>query len=200
MTAPLFAAYMLWAGWGISWFVAAFWANRTIARPAAIREWRYRIFTVSGFAGLLGRFVRIGPGGGAPWMPWPFLPLWRLSTPAEWAMVSGVATGAVFAWWARLHLGRLWSASLTRKTDHKVIDSGPYAIVRHPIYTGLILAAVATLAIRATPACALGLVLFVVGYTIKAREEERFLSGELGADAYAGYRARVPMLIPFGPH
>ena len=117
----------------------------------------------------------------------------------EWPLVLLVAAGAAFAWWARVHLGMLWSASLTRKAGHHVVDTGPYAIVRHPIYTGLILAATATLAIRATPLCAIGLLMFVIGYRIKAGEEERFLSAELGEQAYAAYRARVPMLIPFGP-
>src|SRR5438445_12979167 len=55
---------------------------------------------------------------------------------------------AVTVWWARIHLGRLWSSNVTRKKNHHVVDSGPYGIVRHPIYTGVIVASIATAAIQ----------------------------------------------------
>lgn len=194
MRPTLLALYLVWTGWALSWGVAAFWADRTISRPPAKREWRYRPFTVAGFALLLFHPVRAGPGGAVAIL---FAPLWRLPAAVEWALAGLALAGACFAWWGRLHLGRLWSASLTRKADHRVVDSGPYAIVRHPIYTGLIAAATATVLIFASPLCAIGFPLFVVGYVLKAREEERFLSAELGAEAYGRYRARVPMLLPF---
>jgi protein-S-isoprenylcysteine O-methyltransferase Ste14 len=105
----------------------------------------------------------------------------------------------LFAWWARLHLGRLWSSAITRKEDHRVIETGPYALVRHPIYTGLILAIFATAAAQATATSCLGAAFVAFGLWIKARVEERFLTAELGAEAYDTYRRRVPMLVPFTP-
>jgi protein-S-isoprenylcysteine O-methyltransferase Ste14 len=193
MRPTLAAAYIVWTAWAISWFIAAFWAGKTVARPLAAREWRYRVFTFPGFTLLLAYLagVRANP------LAWIFTPAWRLPVSIEWLLVMTIAGGAAFAWWARVHLGTLWSASLTRKAGHHVVDTGPYAIVRHPIYTGLIVAGMAMFAIRATPLCGFGLLLFVTGYRIKAGEEERFLSAELGAQDYAAYRARVPMLIPF---
>jgi protein-S-isoprenylcysteine O-methyltransferase Ste14 len=98
-----------------------------------------------------------------------------------------------------LHLGRLWSASVTRKEDHRVVDSGPYAIVRHPIYTGLLIAAVATAVIKGTPIAFVGVVLMTIAFVIKGRLEENFLREELGREAYDAYRKRVPMLVPFAP-
>jgi protein-S-isoprenylcysteine O-methyltransferase Ste14 len=80
-----------------------------------------------------------------------------------------------------------------------VIDTGPYALVRHPIYTGIIAAIVATAAAQATVTGITGAALVVFGLWLKARAEERFLTAELGADAYGGYRRRVPMLVPFLP-
>ena len=56
--------------------------------------------------------------------------------------------GILFAWWVRIHLGRLWSGAITRKEGHRVVDSGPYGLVRHPIYTGLLAATFTTAAPR----------------------------------------------------
>lgn len=195
---PFNALYAVWIFWGISWLIAALWADRTVARPTA-SEWRYRILTFLGWALLLGNIVRFKPwpAGSLPAIIWE--PRWALPMAAQWLFVALAAAGCAFAWWGRLHLGRLWSASLTRKADHRVVDSGPYAIVRHPIYTGLLIGAVATVAIRANIAASVGIVIFLIGYWVKARAEEVFLSAELGPASYAAYRARVPMLIPFGP-
>ena len=52
-----------------------------------------------------------------------------------------VTAGLAFCWWARLHLGAMWSGTVTRKDDHHIVDTGPYGLVRHPIYTGLIFSA-----------------------------------------------------------
>jgi len=125
---------------------------------------------------------------------WPYPPL-----AVGWAMVALTAAGVAFAWWARIYLGRLWSGSITRKEEHHVVDKGPYAIVRHPIYTGLLTAAVATTIATGTLHTVLGTVLLIVAYWMKAKLEERFLREELGPEAYDSYRRRVPMLVPFGP-
>ena len=105
--------------------------------------------------------------------------------------------GIFFAWWARIHLGRLWSGSITRKEGHHVVDTGPYRLVRHPIYTGLIGATIATATAAATVTAVVGAVLITFGMWLKARTEERFLTEELGPEAYAAYQRRVPMLVPF---
>jgi protein-S-isoprenylcysteine O-methyltransferase Ste14 len=110
-----------------------------------------------------------------------------------------VGAGIAFAWWARLHLGRLWSARITRKSDHRVVESGPYGVVRHPIYSGLLLSLLATAAAKGTLLGVGGFVLLLIGIFMKARLEERWLGAELGAEEYASYRRRVPMLVPFVP-
>jgi protein-S-isoprenylcysteine O-methyltransferase Ste14 len=117
----------------------------------------------------------------------------------NWAMVAVAALGFVFAWWARIHLGRLWSGGITRKEGHHVVDTGPYAIVRHPIYAGIITSALATMVVLGNLHAVLGALLLIVGYWMKGRLEETFLREQLGADAYDAYRRRVPMLVPFGP-
>jgi protein-S-isoprenylcysteine O-methyltransferase Ste14 len=127
------------------------------------------------------------------------LRLWHIGWTGGWLCVALVALGIAFAWWARLYLGRLWSANITRKTDHRVVDTGPYSWVRHPIYTGMLLSLLATAAAKGTWPGIAGFACLLLGMYMKARLEESWLSQELGAGAYAAYRQRVPMLIPFGP-
>jgi protein-S-isoprenylcysteine O-methyltransferase Ste14 len=125
------------------------------------------------------------------------IPFWELKHGIGWLFVAIAVAGVLFMWWARLHLGRLWSSSVTRKSDHSVIDTGPYAIVRHPIYTGLLVAIGATVCVRASAQTVAGAALIATGIYIKAKIEEEFLRDQLDADAYDRYARRVPMLVPF---
>jgi protein-S-isoprenylcysteine O-methyltransferase Ste14 len=122
---------------------------------------------------------------------------WQPGAAPGWAMVGATVAGLAFTWWARLHIGRLWSSSVTRKADHRVVDTGPYAIVRHPIYTGIIIAALATSLLPPTVETIAGAACIALGVYVKARVEESFLREQLGEDAYAAYARRVPMLVPF---
>jgi protein-S-isoprenylcysteine O-methyltransferase Ste14 len=106
-----------------------------------------------------------------------------------------VARGFLLTAWARIHLGRLWSGNITRKPDHRIVDTGPYGLVRHPIYSGLILSACATAAMRGVLSAALGALAFALAFYLKARLEEQFLRVELGP-SYDAYARRVGMLVP----
>jgi protein-S-isoprenylcysteine O-methyltransferase Ste14 len=200
-TWPEAAIYLPWWVWVVTWMIAALWANRTIKRPELGRELAYRVVTLLGFALLL--FIQSQNSGEYARGFHTHDPLvqrhWALSYDAGWVMVGLATLGFLFAWWARIHLGRLWSGRITRKEGHKIIDTGPYAIVRHPIYTGIIVAGAATAAEKGSILAVIGAVLLYAGYWMKARLEERFLREELGPEAYDSYRRRVPMLIPFGP-
>ena len=122
-------------------------------------------------------------------------------TTGGYALAGLTLAGILFAWWARIHLGRLWSSAITRKEDHRVVDSGPYAFVRHLIYTGIERGHLSRRRRRRRMITGLiGAALVAIGLWLKARVEERFLTAELGADAYEAYRRRVPMLVPFAPH
>ena len=103
--------------------------------------------------------------------------------------------GFAFTWWARIHLGRFWSAAVTLKADHTLIRSGPYAITRHPIYTGLLLAVLATALARGSLSGLLGFGLILLGLVLKLRQEEQFLNTQFGS-AYDAYKKDVPALIP----
>ncbi len=201
VSSPEWALYIPWTLWIVTWMAAAVWANPTIKHVEIREQLLYRVITLLGFA-LVLFFVGQSEASfvaGVAAKSIVSQRFWALPAAAGWVMVALVAAGFAFAWWARIHLGRLWSGTITRKTDHRVVDSGPYALVRHPIYTGIILASFATAAEKGTATAALGAVLMVIGYWIKAKLEERFLREELGAEAYDSYRRRVPMLFPFGP-
>jgi protein-S-isoprenylcysteine O-methyltransferase Ste14 len=112
------------------------------------------------------------------------------------------ATGLAFVWigiaiaiWARYHLGQNWSARVTLKEDHQLIRTGPYAHFRHPIYSGLDLAALGAALAIGEWRCALGLFLIVLGYWIKARTEERMLSAQFGG-AFVEHCRHTGFLIP----
>jgi protein-S-isoprenylcysteine O-methyltransferase Ste14 len=119
------------------------------------------------------------------------------STPA-WRLASAglVAIGLAFAVAARLWLGRNWSAEVTIKRGHELVRRGPYAMVRHPIYSGVVLALAGTALAIGNARALIGLTFLVAGFIRKLTIEERFMSQQFG-DAYAQYRAQVPAIIPF---
>ena len=115
-----------------------------------------------------------------------------------WATTVGLVlwvAGLGLAVWARVYIGRNWGTPMTRKDDPELITTGPYRLVRHPIYSGIILALIGT-------AVALNLYVFVYaalfgGYVIySATQEERYLT-ERFPEAYPAYRRTSKMLIPF---
>ena len=103
--------------------------------------------------------------------------------------------GLAFAIWARLTLGRNWSSTVTIKEDHELVRRGPYKFVRHPIYTGLLLAMVGTSIGFGRIGCLLGLPVAFLAFWIKARVEERFMMAQFGA-SYVQYQREVKAFIP----
>lgn len=116
--------------------------------------------------------------------------------------IAGATAGVVVTWigiaialWGRWHLGQFWSARVTLKEGHKLIRTGPYAFFRHPIYSGLDLAAIGSaLAIDQWRSVA-GVVLIILGYWIKARKEESMLSTQFG-EAFEKHCRGTGFLIP----
>src|SRR2546426_2560284 len=111
---------------------------------------------------------------------------------AGWVLT---ALGMLFSIWARVSLGRNWSGSVVLKHGQELVSTGPYALVRHPIYTGLLVALTGTALHDGRWRALLGLAFFAIGFWLKARSEENLLEGEFG-EAYRSYRAPNPMLIP----
>lgn len=123
----------------------------------------------------------------------------RLITEHEsvyWISAVLVALGLGFACLARASLGANWSAAVTLKHDHELIRRGPYRYVRHPIYTGLLLALFGTALETGAWRGIIGFVLITVAIVYKYKTEERFLARKFGDD-YIRYKAETPALVPF---
>jgi protein-S-isoprenylcysteine O-methyltransferase Ste14 len=128
------------------------------------------------FAGLSTRFL--------PQASWTF-----------WLGAVLLVLGLAFSVLARVYLGRNWSGTVTLKSDHTLIRGGPYLWVRHPIYTGILLAIVGSVIAQGEYRGPLALALVILAFTQKIRTEERFMLEQFG-EAYARFQREVPALIP----
>jgi protein-S-isoprenylcysteine O-methyltransferase Ste14 len=180
---------IIWLAWLVSWVVASFWSGQTKKHVMTLDSARYRLPILVGGILFTPGIERILSEK----------PLWHFGELGIYILAAITVAGISFTWWGRIHLGRFWSNAITHKEGHRVVDTGPYGLVRHPIYTGLIAGMLATGIAVGTLTAVLGAILISLGMWQKARMEEGFLTTELGADAYGAYCRRVPMLIPFLP-
>jgi protein-S-isoprenylcysteine O-methyltransferase Ste14 len=104
--------------------------------------------------------------------------------------------GLAFAVWARLLLGGNWSSNVTLKQDHTLVRRGPYTLVRHPIYTGFLLATLGTALIIGEVRGFIALGLLFLAFWLKSSMEERFMLEQFGSE-YRQYRSQVKGLIPY---
>lgn len=115
--------------------------------------------------------------------------------PVETIGVLITVAGCLFAIWARITLGSNWSGRATVKASHELITKGPYAIARHPIYTGILTGAVGTGVAMAEWRCLLGMALIALVFAAKMGQEEKLMI-QTFPEAYPLYRQRVKALIP----
>jgi protein-S-isoprenylcysteine O-methyltransferase Ste14 len=130
------------------------------------------------------------PGG---WLCGRILPQGELSF---WAGAFLTAAGLLFAVWGRHELGQDWSQAVTLKEGHELVTSGPYALVRHPIYTGLLLGFVGCAVARGEWRGLLAVLLVFIVLWRKLKVEEQWMRAQFG-DAYGAYARRVSALVPF---
>jgi protein-S-isoprenylcysteine O-methyltransferase Ste14 len=105
-------------------------------------------------------------------------------------------SGLLFSIWARNHLGRNWSQAVTIKKGHELITSGPYALVRHPIYTGLLLAFIGSAIAVGRWRGVLAVILIFVVLWNKLKFEEKWMRAQFGS-SYESYAQRVAALVPY---
>lgn len=186
MNAPTLAFIgFCWVGWLLYWLAMAFKNKRTVERGGFFG---YRIVAGATFLVCFGagRLLHISSQA----------PLWHTSLALGVVTDVVVVAGVAVTVWARITLGRNWSAEVTFKEDHELIESGPYALARHPIYTGLLMMALGA-AINYGRAAAVAIFITIcAAIWWKVRLEERIMSKHF-PDAYAAYRARVRAIVPF---
>jgi len=186
-TALQYAIAGLWVAWIVYWWASSRNVKTTVRHESVPSR--------------LAHVIPLGIGAwmiGASRMPGGVL-TGRLLPASVWIFFAGViivAAGLGFTVWARIHLGRNWSGTVTLKEGHELIVTGPYRFVRHPIYSGLLLAFVGSANARGEWRGVAAVALAFAALWGKLKLEERWL-GEAFGEAYARYRAEVAALIPF---
>jgi protein-S-isoprenylcysteine O-methyltransferase Ste14 len=168
------------------WAVGALKTRRTARTESFASRYGILFLEITGFALLFMDEAEIGFLG------------YRVVHRTYATAATGVAltwAGIALALWARWHLGQYWSARITIKEDHKLIRTGPYARLRHPIYSGLDLAAIGSAVTIDEWRCVVGVCLIILGYWIKARREETMLTAQFGAD-YQEHCRHTGFLLP----
>ncbi len=178
---------VLWLAWLAYWIIAARNVKPTRRREAYASRLGHTALTV--LAAALLAFSRQP----FEWLDARFLPE---TTVAYWLGPLMVAVGLAFAVWARVHLGRNWSGRVTVKEDHELIRSGPYGLVRHPIYTGMLFAILGTAIAFGEWRGLIAFGLLSLSLVLKLRMEERFMRETFG-ERYVRYATATPALIPF---
>ena len=186
MLTPNAAIAATWLIWLVTWILAAGWSARVAAHHDLGAESPSRVLTLAAIVMMLMAYWPV---------QWGIL--WTTSEAIGWSMFLLVVLGLAFTWTARLHLGPLWSSTAAPTEEHRIVDTGPYGIVRHPVYAGVLLAVIATAAERGRIEAVAAAFVLIASLSLRAKLEERFLRRDLGDEAYGAYRARVPMLIPF---
>ena len=176
-----------WAIVGIVWLAAALVSKRAVRRQSVSSRIVHVAIMVPGFGLLFSDRLAVGP------LAWRFVPAWPS---VAWTGLALSVAGCAFAIWARLCLGRNWSGTVTVKENHELMRTGPYAIVRHPIYSGGLLGLLGAALVVGEIRGLLGVALVLLGWGMKLRIEEAFMIEQFGAE-YTRYQREVRALIPF---
>lgn len=170
-----------WAVFWIGWLLAAFTAKASREQSSLCSALRIGLFVAAAY------FLRLGWRGeghglaGGPLLDGIGLVLW--------------AAGLGLAVWARLYIGRNWGTPMSRRENPALVTTGPYRLIRHPIYTGIIIAFVGT-ALATSPFGLIAAAVLAAFFIFSATREEKFLAREF-PDTYLAYKAQTKMLVPF---
>jgi protein-S-isoprenylcysteine O-methyltransferase Ste14 len=178
--------HTLWMIFGLYWLVSALKRKKTKQRESWGQRLIYVLPLAFGFYFLFRANVHYG------WLSQRFLP------DVAAAQIAGVlltAAGVGIACWARYHLGTNWSGTVTLKEGHELIRSGPYRAIRHPIYTGILLALLGTAIAVGEVRALLAVAIAWASFYIKASREESFLSKEFGA-GFEEHQRHTGMFLP----
>lgn len=177
-----------WIAFGVYWLIAA--RRRKAARESVSESLVYRVFRILlllvTFTLLFGKWTAVGVLGQH------FFP--QKQSLAYFAFALALA-GMAIAVWARISLGQYWSDKIVLKVDHQLIRSGPYARLRHPIYSGVLLGVAGSALLVDEWRGVLAFLLLLTNYTVKARREDKILA-EAFVEDFAEHKRRAGFLLP----
>lgn len=176
-----------WLALVIIWIVSSAYAKPAARAQSGNSRLIHLILTIMAFVLLFDTRINLGP------LNEPVIPA---SPTLDYLGFGLTMAGILFTIWARFCLGANWSASVTVKESHTLIRKGPYSVVRHPIYSGILLGALGTALAFGRMRCFVGVVLLTIGFRVKSLLEERFMQEQFGMQ-YTSYKHDVKALVPF---
>ncbi len=186
MTESVVILKWMWAALGIYWLVSASGTRKTaVSESPGLRFLRMGILILT-FTLLLSPWLRMS------WLGRRFVPETAIG---ERTGVVLTATGSALCIWARRALGEFWSDKVALKIDHQLIRRGPYARLRHPIYSGVLLAIAGTALAMGEWRGAVAFALMTTNYFVKAKREDRILASRFGED-FTEYKRQTGFLLP----
>jgi len=182
----------LWAAFILYWLVLALFNKKVSGSTPRSSGWAVRVAVLVGVIVVLHVGRHADPG---LFVAFRRSASFRPGIRVQWTGVGLCLAGFAFAFWARAHLGRNWGMPMSMRQGHELVTSGPYAYVRHPIYSGLMLALIGS-ALAITLLWLALFVLYFAYFLYSARTEEKMMLAQF-PDTYPAYRHRTKMLIPF---
>jgi protein-S-isoprenylcysteine O-methyltransferase Ste14 len=176
----------LWTVFAVTWIVMALRTKPVEHRESISSRLSYMLFVLAAFYLVFGKNIT---------QPWLRIHLFEPGPISDWKGVAVTAAGIGFAIWARLYLGGNWSGTVTVKVNHELVRTGPYRLVRHPIYTGLILALLGTALLLGRVRGLIAILLLYVGFKIKSKIEEQAMINTFGAE-YHEYSRNTGAIVP----
>ena len=180
-------AGFFWMALLLVWVVSALRTKRTIRRQSSASQLLYTAIL------LVGVYLIFARQSGIPWLD---RQLFSMTVPVAFVGLVTVLMGVVFSVWARVMLGGNWSNSVTVKENHTFVRTGPYRVVRHPIYSGILLGMMGSALQRGEMRSFVGVMICGFSFWLKTRAEEHFMVQRFGEE-YVRYCHRVKALAPF---
>ena|SRR5579885_3014541 len=176
----------IWSIFGIYWLAAGFKAKQARTSEMPLYRIVRLLILVITFTLLFAKWTAIGPLGA-----W-FRP--RSQSLLDVGFVLAIC-GIALALWARIHLGQYWSDKVVLKVDHQLVRTGPYARLRHPIYSGVLLGVAGTALVLGEWRGVLAFVILLINYSIKARREDEILARAFEA-SFHDHKSHAGFLLP----
>ena len=184
---PIHVISGCWMTFCVIWLLAAAFTKRSVYRETNVQRLRYWLLLIVAYL-LLTR---------GHWLTYPFnVRVIPATVFVQWIAAVLCMAGLAFCLWARATLGRNWSGTITLKEEHELIDRGPYRLVRHPIYTGMMAMILATALVSGYLSGIIAMLLAFLSFWIKLSAEEKLMLQQF-PDQYQFYRRRVKCIIPF---